>query len=82
MSQNPRGKSYVSVQLRCQLDFSFKRKVLCISLIIARKHYCCKLPELIYVHSGVDKEPSLLGKCILINRKASFRRLWKSLKPN
>jgi len=42
---------------------------------IARKHYCCKSPELIYVHSGVDKESSLLGKGILINRKASFRRL-------
>jgi len=34
ISQNPRGKSYVSVQLRCQLDFSFKRKVLCISLLL------------------------------------------------
>lgn len=47
ISQNPRGKSYVCIQLRCPIDFSFKRKVLCISLIIARKHYCCKSPEFV-----------------------------------
>jgi hypothetical protein len=46
-SQKPRRKSYVWVQLRCKLDFSFKRKVLRKSLLLQVKHYCCKSPELI-----------------------------------